>query len=123
MILSYHTYNDYFGINKLSFTLVLSSASTVLLDSGSHLCELHKYRPELDNDGLDNTHPNQWNGKGSLFPWPARFPDLIVLDFYSWDRLKDVLKTPENMIDRLQNVIKKSRGPRSKVLFLATIKE
>lgn len=59
---------------------------------------------------LDQTYPNRWIGRGSLFPWPARSPDLTVLDFYLWGRLKDIVfqtrpTTPENMVERIQNAI------------------
>lgn len=59
---------------------------------------------------LNNIYPNRWIGRGSLFPWPARSPDLTVLDFYLWGRLKDIVfktrpTTPEDMLGRLQNAI------------------
>ena len=42
-------------------------------------------------------------GRGSLFPWPPRSPDLTVLDFYLWWKLKDIVfatrpTTRQNMI-------------------------
>lgn len=35
--------------------------------------------------------PNKWIGRGRIFQWPARSPDLTVLDFYLWGRIKDFL--------------------------------
>lgn len=59
---------------------------------------------------LDTSFPNRWIGRGSLFPWPPRSPDLTVLDFYFWGRLKDIVyqtrpTTRENMIDRIRSAI------------------
>lgn len=61
-------------------------------------------------DFLDISYPNRWIGRGSLFPWPARSPDLTVLDFYLWGRIKDLVfktrpTTPENMVERIQGAI------------------
>lgn len=61
-------------------------------------------------DYLDNQFPNRWIGRGSLFPWPARSPDLTCLDFYLWGRIKDLVfqtrpTTRENMIARIQEAI------------------
>lgn len=61
-------------------------------------------------DFLDTSYPNRWIGRGSLFPWPPRSPDLTVLDFYLWGRLKDIVyqtrpTTRENMIERIQSAI------------------
>lgn len=59
---------------------------------------------------LNENYPNCWIGRGSLFPWPARSPDLTVLDFYLWGRIKDIVfetrpTTPENMVERIRNAI------------------
>lgn len=55
---------------------------------------------------LDRAYPGRWIGRGSLFPWPARSPDLTVLDYYLWGRVKDVVfanrpTTRENMMERI----------------------
>lgn len=60
---------------------------------------------------LDVTFPARWIGRGSLFPWPARSPDLTCLDFYLWGRLKDIVfqnrpTTRENMINRIRSAIR-----------------
>lgn len=57
---------------------------------------------------LDIRFANRWIGRGSLFPWPPRSPDLTVLDFYLWGRLKELVfatrpTTPEDMVVRIQN--------------------
>lgn len=59
---------------------------------------------------LNEMFPNRWIGRGSLFPWPARSPDLTCLDFYLWGRLKDIVfqtepTTRENMQERIHNAI------------------
>ena len=59
---------------------------------------------------LNVRYPNRWIGRGSLFPWPPRSPDLTVLDFYLWGRIKDIVyqtrpTTRENMIQRIENAI------------------
>lgn len=59
---------------------------------------------------LNQAYPDRWIGRGSLFPWPARSPDLTILDFYLWGRIKDIVyetrpTTPENMMDRIRNAV------------------
>lgn len=54
---------------------------------------------------LDNKFPHRWIGRGSLFPWWARSPDLTVLDFYLWGRIKGLIyqirpTTRDNMIQQ-----------------------
>ena len=59
---------------------------------------------------LNIQFPTRWIGRGSLFLWPPRSPDLTVLDFYLWGRLKDIVyktrpTTREDMILRIRNGI------------------
>lgn len=57
----------------------------------------------LPRDWLKEKFPNRLISKYADFPWPARLPDLSVLDFYLWGALKDlVFKTPVNDIDQLK---------------------
>lgn len=60
---------------------------------------------------LDTVYPNKWIGRGSLFPWPPRSPDLTCMDFYLWGRLKNIVyqsrpTTRENMVERIRNAIR-----------------
>lgn len=60
---------------------------------------------------LNETYRNRWIGRGSLFPWPARSPDLTCLDFYLWGRLKDLVfqtrpTSREDMKNRIRNAIR-----------------
>lgn len=59
---------------------------------------------------LDSHFHNKWIGRGSLFPWPPRSPDLTPLDFYLWGRLKEIVyhnrpTTRDDMILRIRNAI------------------
>ncbi|XP_050306139.1 uncharacterized protein LOC126743197 [Anthonomus grandis grandis] len=59
---------------------------------------------------LDLTYPARWIGRGSVFPWPPRSPDLTVLDFYLWGRIKHLVfatrpTTSENMVERIREAI------------------
>ena len=59
---------------------------------------------------LDAIFPGKWIGRGSVFPWPSRSPDLTCLDYYLWGRLKDLVfqnrpTSRENMILRIENAI------------------
>lgn len=61
-------------------------------------------------DFLDKTYPDRWIGRGSLFHWPARSPDLTCPDFYLWGRIKDLVfatrpTTRDDMIERIRNAI------------------
>lgn len=86
----------------------------VSLETRRHMWYQHDGCPahfsQVVRNFLDISFPNRWIGRGSLFPWPARSPDLTVLDFYLWGRLKDLVfqtrpTTPENMIERIRNSI------------------
>ena len=60
---------------------------------------------------LNEQYGNRVIGRGGLFPWPARSPDLTCLDFYLWGRLKNLFfqekpTTRENMMDRIQIAIR-----------------
>lgn len=54
--------------------------------------------------------PDRWIGRGSVFPWPPRSPDLTCLDFFLWGRIKDIVyqnppTTREDMILRIENAV------------------
>lgn len=56
---------------------------------------------------LDANYPGRWIGRGSIFPWPPRSPDLTCLDFYLWGRVKDMVfatkpTTRDNMMERIR---------------------
>lgn len=55
---------------------------------------------------LDNRFPNRWIGRGSLFSWPPRSPDLTCLDFYLWGRIKDLVyqTRPTNREDLIERI-------------------
>ena len=38
---------------------------------------------------------NRWVERNGPIHWPARSPDLTVLDFYVWGRMKDIVYTKE----------------------------
>jgi hypothetical protein len=75
---------------------------------------------------LDDQYPDRVIGRGSLFPWPARSPDLTCLDFYLWGRLKDLVfqekpTTRENMKERIRNAIRSlSRAEIEAAVFSTT---
>lgn len=33
---------------------------------------------------LDANYPNEWIGRGGSIAWPAKSPDLMLMDFYVW---------------------------------------
>ena len=37
---------------------------------------------------LNVTYPNRWIGRGVAVPWPARSPDLTLLDYFLWGSMK-----------------------------------
>lgn len=60
---------------------------------------------------LNEMFPNKWIGKFGPHNWPARSPDLTVLDFYLWGRLKDLVyltrtTTKEDMKERIVTAIR-----------------
>lgn len=59
---------------------------------------------------LNQKFPNRWIGKFGPVPWPARSPDLTILDYYFWGRLKDMVyiqppTTRHDMIQRIKTAI------------------
>lgn len=71
-------------------------------------CPAH-YSREVQ-EFLNLQFPYRWIGRGSLFPWPARSPDLTPPDFYLWGRIKEIVyqvkpTTPENMVERIRNAV------------------
>jgi hypothetical protein len=59
---------------------------------------------------LDRLFPHRWLGIRGPVPFPPRSPDLTVLDYYLWGRLKDIVyrerpTTRENMVQRIRDAI------------------
>ncbi|KAJ8959171.1 hypothetical protein NQ318_022432, partial [Aromia moschata] len=61
---------------------------------------------------LNSEFNEHWIGRDGLILWPPRSPDLTILDFYLWGRLKQIvyrepLENDEEQIKtRIQNAIK-----------------
>ena len=74
---------------------------------------------------LNETYPGRWIGRGSLFPWPPRSPDLSCLDFYYWARIKDLVyitrpTTREDMIQRITDAARSLSVAEIETSVLAT---
>lgn len=74
---------------------------------------------------LNRQFPDKWIGRNSIFPWPARSPDLTVLDFYLWGKLKDIVykdrpTTPDDMKDRIREAIRNISVAEIEVSVLST---
>lgn len=104
-------------------------------------CPAHYYRNV--QQFLNDTFPNRWIGRGSIFPWPARYydnskiiikiktnnfrsPDLTCLDFYLWGRLKDLVyvtqpTTREDMVARIENSIRSISSAEIETAVFSTI--
>lgn len=46
-------------------------------------------------DWLNNNFPNRWIGRNGPVHWPARSPDLTILDFFVWGRMKALIYLTE----------------------------
>ncbi|KYN04667.1 hypothetical protein ALC62_04460 [Cyphomyrmex costatus] len=46
----------------------------------------------LVRDVLDTRYPDRWMGRGGPIIWPARSPDLNVLDYFVWGYVKDLVE-------------------------------
>ena len=44
---------------------------------------------------LDATYPNRWIGRNGPIHWPARSPDLTVMDFFVWGTMKELVYATE----------------------------
>lgn len=55
---------------------------------------------------LDESFPN-WIGRGSLFPWPPRSPDMTPLDFFLWGFIKHhvYLEQPMDLVHLKARII------------------
>ncbi|KYN18781.1 hypothetical protein ALC57_08895, partial [Trachymyrmex cornetzi] len=45
---------------------------------------------------LDTRYPDRWMGRGGPIIWPARSPDLNVLDYFIWGHIKDLVEHIRN---------------------------
>jgi len=45
---------------------------------------------------LNAHYPNRWVGRGGPIIWPARSPDLNVLDFFVWGYIKNLIEQRRN---------------------------
>jgi len=43
-------------------------------------------------DFLNARYPGKWMGRGGPIHWPARSPDLNVLDYFVWGHVKDLIE-------------------------------
>lgn len=83
--------------------------------------------------GLDYLHqcfPDRWMGRGTRahqapYPWPARSPDLTVMDFFFWGYLKSKLYrgVAYANIDELKEAIQREVGAVPLEMIQRSIKE
>ena len=71
-------------------------------------CPAHTAR--ISGQSLNHMFPNRWIGKYGPVNYPPRSPDLTVLDYYLWGRIKDLVyrerpTTRANMIHRITEAI------------------
>jgi len=78
-------------------------------------CPSHTSR--LARTALNAMFPNKGIGKYSPINYPLRSPDLTVLDYYFWERIKDLVylyhkhpTTRDNMIRRIGEAIRSLRA-------------
>lgn len=45
---------------------------------------------------LNARFPDRWMGRGGPIAWPARSPDLNVLDFFVWGHIKSLIEQRRN---------------------------
>lgn len=45
---------------------------------------------------LNTNYPDKWIGRGGPITWPARSPDLNVLDFFVWGYIKNLVEDRRN---------------------------
>ncbi|KAJ8960841.1 hypothetical protein NQ318_020137 [Aromia moschata] len=60
---------------------------------------------------LNSVFNEHWIGRDGPILWPPRSPDLIILDFYLWGRLKQIvyresLENDEQLKTKIQNAVK-----------------
>jgi len=72
-------------------------------------CPAHTSR--VARERLNEMFPDKWIGKYGPHHWPPRSPDLSVLDYYLWGRLKDLVyrerpTTRDDMIRRIRLAIR-----------------
>lgn len=86
-------------LNGECYLRFLRDAFSILLEDGSLAVRQYMW---IQQDGypahftkeviyfLNQQYEYRWIGRCSIFPQPPRSPDLTVLDFYLWDRIKDL---------------------------------
>lgn len=45
---------------------------------------------------LNARFPDRWMGRGGPIAWPARSPDLNILDFFVWGHIKNLIEHQRN---------------------------
>lgn len=117
-IIAYHIYDD--NLNGALYRDILEENLEFLDD----LPLIERQQIFFQQDGapahnagllrvfLNGTFPNQWLGTRGPIPWPARSPDLSVLDFFFWGYLKDIIykgnrNTLRELRDNFENSIRK----------------
>jgi hypothetical protein len=73
---------------------------------------LHYYRRVRQY--LDNWRGDHWIGRGGPVAWPARSPDLTLLDFFLWGFVNQEVyqekpTTSQDMKNRIRNVFQTIR--------------
>jgi len=48
---------------------------------------------------LDARFAERWMDRGGPITWPARSPDLNVLDYFVWDHIKDLIEYRRNGLE------------------------
>lgn len=56
-------------------------------------------------DILDARFPDRWIGRGGPINWPARSPDLNVLDYFIWGHVKTLV---EHCRDRTEDEVREA---------------
>ncbi|KYN21444.1 hypothetical protein ALC57_06180 [Trachymyrmex cornetzi] len=83
--------------------------SSLTDETASDTCSSHTSR--VARAALNAMFPDKWIGKYGLINYPPRSPDLTIVDYYFWGRIKDLvyherLTTRDDMILRIIEAIR-----------------
>lgn len=74
---------------------------------------------------LDNEFGQRWIGRGAPVVWPARSPDLTMMDFFLWGRIKESVYVTEcdNEVEMRQRIISAFESVKADVAVMSQVRD
>jgi len=101
----------YSALIETDLPVLLETLLRLRLDMWFQQDECPSHTSRVARTVLNTMFPNKWIGKYSSINYPPRSPDLTILDYYLWKRVKDLVYrecpiTRDDMINRISKAIR-----------------